>query len=180
MITVADLTLSEINLTAPDIADGMKEKFTFKVTMTGDNGVATTTTSFYAYDSNYVAPLQVEIPAVPDTTTGEVITLTANSIINGNGKNIRYTWLQTDGPSVTLVNPKLQTVKFTAPPVSKKSKIKFKVTAEDDKGNVTVETTSISIKPLNKPSSDDGSGGSFGIFGTLSLLGLGLLRRKAK
>lgn len=178
-VTIADKTLATVKFTAPDIADTQKETFKFKVTATdADSKVATATVTFFVTDSNYKAPtVDVTIADVTDAIEGNAVSLTASSTTN----NVRYNWFQTGGKSVNLIVPYKATVSFTAPQVTGSSVLTFKVTATDANGNVNTQTVSFKVTDRVTPTPDSGeSGGSFSIFGVLSLLGLGFLRRKVK
>jgi len=178
-VTIADKTLATIKFTAPDVTDTQKETFKFKLTATGaDNKVATASVTFSVTDSNYQAPtVDVTIADVADAIEGNTVSLTASSTTN----NVRYNWIQTSGESVNLIIPYKATVSFTAPQVEGSAILTFKVTATDADGKVGTETVSFTVKDRATPApATEKSGGSFSIFGVLSLLGLGFLRRKAK
>jgi len=178
-VTIADKTLTTIKFTAPDIANTQKETFKFKVTATGANSkIASATVTFSVADTNFKAPaVDVTIAEITDKMEGNSVSLTASSTTN----NVRYKWTQTGGESVKLIIPYKATVSFTAPQVNGSSVLTFKVTATDADGNVETETVSFKVTDRAAPTPDSGkSGGSFSIFGVLSLLALGFLRRKTK
>lgn len=176
-ITGLDLTTKNLTFNAPEVADGDKETFKFKVTVVDkDAKEVTASITFNVIDSSYITPLKLSISSRKNINTGDFITLSAAS--ETKAKIVNYTWLQTDGPTVDVDDLRLQEIYFTAPTVSQKTNLTFQVTAKDSDGNSAISETTFSVSSAEPSSKSSSSGGSFGIFGILSLLGLGFLRRK--
>ncbi|MCF2857183.1 trypsin-like serine protease [Pseudoalteromonas sp. SMS1] len=100
---------------------------------------------------------------------GDALTINVVGAEDPDGDNIKITWEQTSGPSVTVPSDSSQ-FSFTAPNVNETSTLVFSVTATDDFGLSHSETISVEVK--NKD-----SGGSLGIFSLFMLALLTSVRR---
>ncbi len=75
---------------------------------------------------------------------GRVVTLNANVTDNGA---ITSAWIQTSGPTVSLVNPTSVTPSFIAPAVTTRTALRFEYRATDTAGQVTTDSVTVDVDP---------------------------------
>jgi len=100
------------------------------------------------------------------------VSLDASSSSDADGVISSYSWSQTDGIAVNLVNADTQTPVFTAP--DEATTLAFELTVTDELGYVTTDKISIQVTDLQRVSNSPGNGGG-GAMGVYSMLLLFLL-----
>jgi len=83
--------------------------------------------------ANLNTPPTIVIQVLPTTfvTAGTVVTLDASSTADPDLDPVRFLWIQTSGPAVTLGNATTAVATFTAPNVPLTTPLRFRVTADD-------------------------------------------------
>lgn len=76
--------------------------------------------------------------------SGQVVTLTASATDNGP---ITSAWVQTGGPSVTLIGANSANASFIAPSVSAAATLTFQYTATDSASQATQGSTTVAVSP---------------------------------
>lgn len=88
-----------------------------------------------------------------NVTVGESVTLDATASTDPDGQIATYLWEKISGPAVTILNASSTVANFTAPNVQGQTVMIFQVTVTDDSGAEDSATTSVTVRPGNKPPS---------------------------
>ena len=150
---------------APDVGASV-EILTFELTVTDDDGDDSTDTVNIT-----LKPLPLVADAGPDqsVTEGDTVTLDGSKSSDADGTIISYSWEQTGGTAVDLIDAASDTatfaatatvaprVTFTAPPVGSNGDniLTFELTVTDDDGLSNSDTMSVTVN-------DNGGGGGGG------------------
>ncbi len=78
---------------------------------------------------------------------GAEVLLTGKASRDSDGPVIAWTWRQTAGPSVRLIEANTTTVSFTAPHVSSPTKLTFALTVEDSTANTSSASIDVTVVP---------------------------------
>jgi hypothetical protein len=82
---------------------------------------------------------------------GAEVFLTGKASEDADGPLLLWTWQQTSGPAVTLIERNKTTVSFTAPDVSASTQLAFRLTVEDTSGDTAQGTVSLTVLPAQDP-----------------------------
>ena len=78
---------------------------------------------------------------------GSEVLLTGKASEDGDGPLIAWTWRQTAGPKVRLIEANATTVSFTAPRVSAATRLTFELTVEDSTKNTGSASIDVTVLP---------------------------------
>lgn len=78
---------------------------------------------------------------------GADVLLTGKASEDGDGPLISWSWRQTSGPNVRLLEANSTTIKFTAPHVDSPTSLAFELTVEDSTGDLGRASTTITVLP---------------------------------
>jgi len=109
-----------------------------------------TTNTVYGIPNVYYTPSKDQPPvanAGTDQTvnSGSAVTLNGTASTDPDGSISSYSWIQTEGPSVTLYGANTASPTFTAPSVSSDTTLKFSLTVKDDKGAASTNPAIVSV-----------------------------------
>lgn len=90
------------------------------------------------------SPTVVSIGSSGNTTSGRVVTLSAQAKDNGA---LTSSWVQTDGPNVTLSGATTTTASFIAPSVSAPTVLTFQYNAVDTSSQTGRDSVSVTVAP---------------------------------
>lgn len=134
----------------------------FVLAAVDDDGAENSTT----VEVTIVPPLSNERPtadAGEDRTVFEqsTVALDGSLSMDPDGDTLNYSWVQTQGPSVTLRNPDTVTPRFVTPDVTDETTVTFELTVDDGNGGKATDRVSVTVRPCVGPrdavdSNDDG------------------------
>ncbi len=105
---------------------------------------------------------------------GADVLLTGKRSEDADGPLIAWSWRQTSGPAVRLLETNSTTVKFTAPPVDSPTALTFELTVEDSTGSLGHATADVTVLPARDSdkflSFDVARGASFDTFEVVAAL----------
>lgn len=93
-----------------------------------------------------------------DAGPGQTVVLDGSGSYAPGGTVTGYTWNQTSGPAVTLVDADSATASFTAPDVDALTSLEFGLTVTDDVGNTDEAATLVSVHTTDEDGDGDGVG----------------------
>ena len=112
---------------------------------------------------------------------GSEVLLTGKASEDADGPPIAWSWKQTAGPAVRLLETNRTTVKFTAPPVASSTVLRFELTVTDSTGNKGSAATDITVLPARDSDKfltlDVARGASFDTFEVVAALASGASTR---
>lgn len=126
-----------------------------------------------------IAPVASVASSAVMVTEGNNILLDASGSSDANGDVLTYTWLQTSGPNVTLMNTNTAQASFIAPSVTALTILIFDVTVSDSGGASDTGTVTVTVNDSATAVPTPAVGGGGGGLGWLTL-GLLALRRFSK
>ncbi len=148
------------------------EALTFQVTVTDDGGLSAADTVIINVSNVNQSPTA---NAGPDQTVGEGALVTLNGLNSSDpdGSIASYSWVQTVGSNVTLLNPSSAQPSFTTPDVdSEGTSLTFQLTVTDNGGLQATDTCIVNVSWVNiAPTADAGSNQSVNEGVTVSLDG---------
>ena len=110
----------------------------------------------------------------PTFREGAEVLLTGKASEDGDGPPIAWSWRQTSGPAVRLLETNSTTVKFTAPAVAAPTALNFELTVTDSTGNAGSASTDVIVLPSRDSdkflSLDVARGASFDTFEVVAAL----------
>lgn len=108
---------------------------------------------------------------------GSEVLLTGKASEDGDGPLLSWTWRQTSGPEVRLIEVNTTTVSFTAPPVETAETLGFELTVEDSSGDNASGSVEVGVVPARDAdkllSLDVGTGSAFDGFKAVAALAPG-------
>jgi len=109
---------------------------TFQLTV-ADSKNATNTATVKVTDK-YIPPANqpptASASSVQTANAGDIVILDGSGSTDPDGNITSYSWMQTDGPAITLSSSWAAEPTFIAPSVSSDTELKFSLTVTDDKG----------------------------------------------
>ncbi len=106
---------------------------------------------FDALDAACATVAAPRADAGPPQTVASGVTVTLDGS-NSTGSGLRYAWVQTAGPTVTLATPNAVTTTFVAPNVgSAGAALTFKLTVTDSASQTSSATTTVNVTYVNRP-----------------------------
>jgi hypothetical protein len=90
--------------------------------------------------------------AGPDQTVdeGSLVMLNGSNSYDPNGETITFSWVQTDGPAVSLLDTHTATPSFSAPMVGAVTPLKFQLTVRDNIVSAT-DSVTVNVEHVNHP-----------------------------
>ncbi len=151
LVNLAGASTSSPSFTAPSVS-AAGANLVFNLVVTDEGNLAS------ASDTVTIDVLNVNQPpsaaAGPDQTVVEAVTVTldgSNSDDDDDRSSLRYTWLQTAGPPVTLLNGASVSPSFTAPRVgfTPSPAIVFRLTVKDGQNLESSDDVAINVSNVN-------------------------------
>lgn len=136
--------------TAVSLNAMIEKRYSRRATLRSGGGAAATAllggTMLAACDSRDFdpSPTIVSIGSSGNATAGQVVTLTATAKDNGS---LTSSWVQTEGPTVTLNGATTTSASFLAPSVSAPTRLTFQYNAVDTSSQTGRDTVSVTISP---------------------------------
>ncbi|MCG6969662.1 MAG: hypothetical protein LJE85_07850, partial [Gammaproteobacteria bacterium] len=134
----------------PDVTQATELRF--QLTVTDNDGATASDTVIVTV--NPLPPNQPPIALAGEdqaVNPGDVITLSGAGE-DSDGSITGYLWAHSPGqnqePVISLADPQLQTVTFTAPAVSESTTLTFTLTVTDDAGDTGTDTVVVTVHPL--------------------------------
>lgn len=143
-VVISDTTAPTPTLIAPEVS--ADETLIFDVTVTDNQGGS-------SQDSVSITVVNINIPpssvAGSDQAVDELteVTLSGSGSSDPDGTLTRFSWLQTDGPSITLNDSNQVTSRFTAPNVENVEVLTFELTVTDNDNATDTDTVDIIVNP---------------------------------
>ena len=128
---------------------------TFRLTVTDDDGAIgadeTTVT---------VSPPASNLSPVANAGLDQSVAARATVTLNGSGNDpdgsvAGYAWTQTAGTTVSLSGASSATATFTAPAVTTRTALTFRLTVTDDDGATGTDEATVTVSPPNRPPTAD-------------------------
>src|SRR2546428_1433984 len=174
-ISLTDPTSASPSFTAPEVGtDG--NLLTFELTVT-DNDLQTSKDTVNIMVENVNIPPIANAGADRVVNEGNAVTLNGTVSSDTDGDILTYSWLQTNGTSIELINDTKASPSFTAPEVNSTGIVlTFKLTVSDGVANstdtvdITVNNVKINQPPVANAGPDQtvSEGGSVGLNGAAS------------
>ncbi|MEN6474868.1 MAG: PKD domain-containing protein [Syntrophaceae bacterium] len=150
-VTLANANNAICSFTAPDPGSSAAS-FTFRLTVTDNEGLSATDTCTIT-----VTPINTNNPptanAGADQSVAEGTSVTLNGSASTDDAGIAsYSWSQTSGTAVTLLNSNTATPSFTAPQITVSSTaLVFTLTVTDTGGLTATDTCTVTVTGDNDP-----------------------------
>lgn len=106
--------------------------------------------SSYLLPAN-VAPTAVAVAVPAVAIGGQTVTLDGTGSTDSDGTIASYAWVQSGGPTISLLNADTATASFVAPAVREAITVTFTLTVTDNEQATGVATVSVRINPANRP-----------------------------
>lgn len=141
--------------TAPP-RDISQQDLVFEVQITDTSGARSTDQVTITIPGNNV-PV-AEAGADQSVNGGSTVNLDGTNSSDPDGDRLRYSWTQTNGPTVTLNDPTTPTPSFTAPAATASDQVlTFALRVEDDFGASVLDAVEITVLANSPPVADAGS-----------------------
>jgi len=155
-VTLSAPNDEETHFTAPDV-DGAGQALVFELTVTDSKGATAKDTCIV----NVTWINQVPTASAGEdqiVTEGDVVTLNAAASTDADDGIAEYSWLQVQGPQVSLSEPRSASPSFTAPDVgSQGASLVFELTVTDTGGLQDTDNCKVSVTwNNNEPVADAG------------------------
>src|SRR6185369_5861699 len=135
-------------------------KLVFKLTVVDDKGDSgsddvTLVTQNTQTDNTQTQTVQVNFPPKADAGEDQKVDVNTEAKLDGSkssdedGKIASYKWEQTDGPQVDLKKTDKQIATFDVPESAADSKLVFKLTVVDDKGDSADDEIEIQVQKIS-------------------------------
>ncbi|MCF2947392.1 PKD domain-containing protein [Paraglaciecola aquimarina] len=146
-VTIENATSARATFVAPDLT--ADEILTFQLTVT-DNNNATAT------DTVDIAVQNINQSPTANAGSNQAVNEQANVILSGSGTDAdgaisSYSWTQTSGTSVILIDTTLARATFIAPDITKDETLTFQLTVTDNDNATATDTVDIRVQNLNQP-----------------------------
>jgi len=141
-VTLSDPAVAQPTFTAPSVGPA-GEMLTFELTVDDMNGGSDTALVTITIDNVNIVPTA---NAGPDQTVneGDTVTLLGSGSDPDLSDTLTYSWVQTNGTTVTLSDPAVAQPTFTAPAATQ-TVLTFEVTVDDSNGGVVTDTVDITV-----------------------------------
>tara|TARA_B110000027_G_scaffold32844_1_gene36490 strand:+ start:219 stop:2432 length:2214 start_codon:yes stop_codon:yes gene_type:complete len=137
-VTLSGADTASATFTSPATAGALQ----FRLTVTDNQGA--TTSSFVSIDVSLPPNNAPLANAGDDQSTAILSTVTlAGSGTDADGTVVSYSWQQTSGETVTLINGSSATATFTAP--NNEATLVFGLTVTDNSGSIGTDSTTVNI-----------------------------------
>ena len=172
-VTLLNGDTSTPRFTAPYVGTG-GEALTFQLTVEDNDGLFDTDTVIINVSDVNQEPTA---NAGPDRTVGEgaPVTLDGSNSSDGDGTVVSYSWVQTGGGTVSLINASSAQASFTAPDVGPNgTALTFQLTVTDNGGLQDTDTCIVNVSWVNlAPTANAGSDRTVGEGTQVTLNGSG-------
>jgi hypothetical protein len=151
-VSLDDASSPTPSFTAPDV-DSSGAILTFELTVDDANG-GIATDSVDVLVSNVELNQEPIANAGPDRTVdeGTLVNLNATGSNDTDDDTLTYSWMQTSGPAVTLLEADTAAPSFTAPLVdSLGATLTFELTVDDGNGGTDTDSVNVIVQNVNQP-----------------------------
>ncbi|MCD6288268.1 MAG: hypothetical protein J7M12_04050, partial [Candidatus Hydrogenedentes bacterium] len=123
----------------------------------------------------------VNEPPVADAGAGQTVEGGTTVWLHGdgssdpNGDSLTYTWTQTGGPAVLMINPDAKATSFDVPEVRTDTDLTFKLSVDDGRGGISEDVVTITVlrQSNGRPTADAGPDQTLDESATVTLDGTG-------
>ncbi|MFT4921442.1 MAG: serine/threonine protein kinase [Haloarculaceae archaeon] len=143
-VSVADSNSATPEFTAPDVDS--ERTLTFELTVDDGNGGSDTASTEIIVSPGNQGPT-ADAGADRTVNPGESLSLFGTGSSDPDDETLTYSWIQTEGQSVALVDSNTVTPEFTAPEVDARTTLAFEVTVEDEHGASDTDVVEITVVP---------------------------------
>jgi hypothetical protein len=123
-------------------------KLVFKLTVTDDKGDSTSDDVTVEVNAIQNVPPKADAGEDQKVDVNKQVKLDGTKSSDEDGKIVEYKWEQTDGPEVDLKKADEQTANFDVPESAADSKLVFKLTVVDDKGDSAFDEVELDVQKI--------------------------------
>jgi hypothetical protein len=147
MVTLSGATTATPGFMAPSLS--VSATLVFELTVTDDRGASAADTVSVVV--NPVAGLN-DLPvanagADMNAASGATVTLDGTQSMDPDGTIVSYSWVQTSGVAVTLMNANAAQATFPAPVVTQNEVMTFDLTVTDNEGASATDSVTVTVLP---------------------------------
>jgi hypothetical protein len=144
-VVLAHPSNTTVTFVAPTVT--ASTTFTFRLTVTDDKGATAIASTTVTVTPPNPAP-------VVSAGSAQTVNERTSVYLNGSASPVNatitgYSWVQTAGPAVTLLNATRSAASFSAPDVAVDTVLTFKLTATDSKGTTGSASVNVTVKNLD-------------------------------
>ena len=155
-VTLSGATSRDATFVAPSVSEDTVLKF--RLTVTDGHGATDRDNVRVTVSPGNNQPPVADAGSDQSVVSGTAVTLTGSGS-DPDGRVVGYAWTQTAGPAVSLSGATATTATFTAPVVSARSALTFRLTVTDDRGATDSATVQVTVSPgANRPPVADAGG----------------------
>ena len=144
-VTLSGASSATATFTAPTVS--ARTTLEFQLTVTDNDGATASDTVDVT-----VSPAAANLPPVASAGTNQSVASGAAVTLNGSGSDadgtvVGYAWTQRVGPTVSLSGASSATAAFSAPAVTTRTVLTFRLTVTDDDGAIGADETTVTVSP---------------------------------
>lgn len=143
-VTLQGVNTNQLSFTAPEVTE--TQTFVFEIEVDDNKDTATETITVNVLHVNQLP--EITLAESIDVVENNLVTLSA-SISDADDDQLTFTWHQTAGPVVSLLNSNTLTPSFTAPELKQSQVASFELSVSDNEATVT-KTINVHIEHINK------------------------------
>jgi hypothetical protein len=153
-VQIVNAGTATARFTAPQVGGG-GEALEFELQVTDQSGASATDRCIVNVTKDNRPP-EADAGSQQQVSEGEAVVLNGGGSVDPDNDPIHFAWIQTLGPTVTLMDPQTAYPKFSAPDVGTTgATLKFELTVTDDKGLKDTDVCSVMVPWVNSPPKTD-------------------------